>query len=80
MQTRKVTSFPIVLLGTSYWGGLVDWMRQAALDHGTVNERDIELLTVTDDVEYAVQVIIEANDGLGDTGHGEPVDTAGRTE
>jgi uncharacterized protein (TIGR00730 family) len=74
VQTRKVTSFPIVLLGTSYWGGLVDWMRQAALDHGTVNERDIELLTVTDDVDYAVQVIVEANDGLGETSSGPGVD------
>ena len=76
VQTSKVTSFPIVLLGTDYWGGLLDWMRRAALEHGTVNERDIELLTVTDDVEYAVQVIIEANDGLGEPG-GEAVDTAG---
>jgi uncharacterized protein (TIGR00730 family) len=77
VQTKKVTSFPIVLLGTSYWGGLIDWMRQAALDHGTVNERDIDLLTVTDDVEYAVQVIVEANDGLGESSGVEPVDTAG---
>ena len=39
VQTRKVTSFPIVLLGTAYWGGLVDWLTDTALAAGTINAR-----------------------------------------
>ncbi|GAA4357657.1 TIGR00730 family Rossman fold protein [Angustibacter luteus] len=60
VQTRKVTRFPIVLLGTEYWGGLLSWLRTAAEAHGTINEADLALLTLTDDVEEAVQVILDA--------------------
>ncbi|GAB3590713.1 TIGR00730 family Rossman fold protein [Angustibacter peucedani] len=64
VQTQKVTRFPIVLLGTTYWGGLLDWLRSAALDHGTINERDLALLTLTDDVDEAVRVIRESDQSL----------------
>ena len=37
VQTQKVTSFPIVLLGSDYWGGLLDWLRDTAADHGTIS-------------------------------------------
>ena len=57
VQTRKVTRFPIVLIGTSYWGGLLDWLRQTAADAGTISPTDIDLLHLTDDVEEAVQIV-----------------------
>jgi uncharacterized protein (TIGR00730 family) len=57
VQTRKVTRFPIVLIGTSYWGGLLDWLRQTAADAGTISPVDIDLLHLTDDVEEAVQIV-----------------------
>jgi uncharacterized protein (TIGR00730 family) len=57
VQTRKVTRFPIVLIGTSYWGGLLDWLRQTAADAGTISPADIDLLHLTDDVEEAVQIV-----------------------
>jgi uncharacterized protein (TIGR00730 family) len=60
VQTRKVTRFPIVLIGTSYWGGLLDWLRQTAADAGTISPADIDLLHLTDDVEEAVQIVREA--------------------
>jgi uncharacterized protein (TIGR00730 family) len=60
VQTRKVTSFPIVLLGTSYWGGLLDWIRDAVLAGGKVNEVDLALLRLTDDVDEAVAVMVDA--------------------
>jgi len=53
-QTGKVTSFPIVLFGTEYWGGLVDWLRSTMLTDGKVNEVDIDMLHVTDDVDEVV--------------------------
>ena len=42
VQTQKVTSFPIVLLGTAYWGGLVDWLRDVVLADGKITERDLD--------------------------------------
>jgi uncharacterized protein (TIGR00730 family) len=60
VQTRKVTRFPIVLIGTSYWGGLLDWLRQTAVEAGTISAVDIGLLHLTDDVEEAVQIVREA--------------------
>ncbi|MFC8502922.1 TIGR00730 family Rossman fold protein [Pedococcus sp. NPDC057267] len=62
VQTQKVTSFPIVLMGTGYWGGLFDWLRGTVLDAGTVSPRDVDLLHLTDDVDEAVRIIIEADE------------------
>ncbi len=61
VQTRKVTSFPLVLMGTAYWGGLVDWLRQTAEVTGTISGADIDLLHVTDDVDEAVRIIVRGD-------------------
>ncbi len=53
VQTRKVTSFPIVLMGSSYWAGLIDWIRGTVLAEGKVGEADLDMFQVTDDVEEA---------------------------
>lgn len=53
-QTGKVTTFPIVLFGTQYWGGLVDWLRDTMLPDGKIGEKDLELVHLTDDPEDAV--------------------------
>jgi uncharacterized protein (TIGR00730 family) len=60
VQTRKVTSFPIVLVGTAFWGGLLDWVRGSLLAAGTVSASDIDLVTVTDDPAVAVAAIVDA--------------------
>ncbi|GAA2733854.1 TIGR00730 family Rossman fold protein [Pedococcus aerophilus] len=57
VQTQKVTSFPIVLMGTEYWGGLLEWLRGTVLDAGTVSAKDIDLLQLTDDVDEAVRIV-----------------------
>jgi len=59
VQTRKVTRFPVVLLGTEYWGGLIDWLRGTLEATGKINPGDLELLTLTDDVDVAVRIIVE---------------------
>ena len=61
VQTRKVTSFPLVLIGTAYWGGLLQWLRQTAATTGTITLADIDLLHVTDDVDEAVSIIVRAD-------------------
>jgi uncharacterized protein (TIGR00730 family) len=60
VQTRKVTSFPVVLLGTAYWGGLVDWLRSTVLTEGKIKEADLALFRVTDDPVEAVRLVHEA--------------------
>ncbi|MDO5711741.1 MAG: TIGR00730 family Rossman fold protein [Micrococcales bacterium] len=62
VQTGKVTRFPIVLMGSDYWTGLLDWLRRSALEHGTISAHDIDLIEVTDDVGEAVQIIQGATD------------------
>jgi uncharacterized protein (TIGR00730 family) len=64
VQTQKVTSFPIVLLGRSYWSGLIDWLRDSAQYSGTIGPKDLDLLTLTDDVDEALRTILDANDPL----------------
>jgi uncharacterized protein (TIGR00730 family) len=61
VQTTKVTSFPIVLIGTGYWSGLLDWLRSSVLDHGAISEKDVDLLQLTDDPTEAVRIIVDSN-------------------
>jgi uncharacterized protein (TIGR00730 family) len=60
VQTRKVTSFPVVLVGTEYWSGLVDWMRRTVVAQGKIHEADLDLLHVTDDLDEVLRVVLEA--------------------
>ncbi len=60
IQTRKITSFPVILVGTAYWGGLVEWLRTAAAAGGKIAEADWKYLHVTDDPADAVRVITQA--------------------
>jgi len=49
IQTGKVTEFPVVLVGTDYWRGLVDWVRERMLAEGKIAPDDVDLLRLTDD-------------------------------
>jgi uncharacterized protein (TIGR00730 family) len=72
VQTRKVTSFPVILFGSDYWAGLVHWIRTTMVPMGTISEADLELFTVTDDLDHAIAEIHEAEAARaeGDTGGG----------
>lgn len=60
VQTKKVTKFPIVLFGKSYWQGLYDWMRDTVHASGKIGAADLALLHLTDDVDDAMSVVHEA--------------------
>ena len=60
VQTQKVTSFPIVLIGTAYWQGLLDWLRDTVLAEGKINAVDLDMLMLTDDVDEAVATMVAA--------------------
>jgi uncharacterized protein (TIGR00730 family) len=65
VQTGKITDFPVVLIGTAYWQGLLDWMRATLLASGTVGESDLARLILTDDVEEAVALMVAAREVHG---------------
>jgi uncharacterized protein (TIGR00730 family) len=57
LQTKRVTTFPVVLFDRGYWSGLVDWMRRTLLERGSVSAPDLDLFAVTDDVTEAVETV-----------------------
>ena len=79
VQTKKVTKFPVVLLGTEYWGGLYDWIERTVLGHGKIGEKDLKLLHLTDDVDDAVQGGARGLPGLGGRRTERPVGASAST-
>jgi uncharacterized protein (TIGR00730 family) len=57
VQTRKVTSFPVVLFGSAYWQPMLDWLRNTVAAEKKISVRDLDLITVTDDVDEVVHVV-----------------------
>ena len=57
VQTRKVTSFPIVLIGVDYWRPLIDWIEGTLLAEGTISEKDLSLMQLVDTAEEAVRIV-----------------------
>jgi uncharacterized protein (TIGR00730 family) len=60
IQTRKVRHFPVVLMGSDYWRGLVDWIRDVMAAEGKISGEDLDLLYVTDSPAEAVQHVADA--------------------
>ena len=60
IQTRKIRHFPVILVGSDYWGGLVDWLREHALGGGKISPEDFSLLSLTDDPEEVVRLALPA--------------------
>ncbi|QFY88876.1 TIGR00730 family Rossman fold protein [Magnetovirga frankeli] len=57
IQTGKIRRFPVVLMGSAYWCGLVDWMRQQMLAEGNIAEEDFDLFHLADTPQQALEVI-----------------------
>lgn len=51
IQTQKIRAFPIYLMGSEYWTGMMDWMRGTLLTNKTISEEDLTLIQITDDPE-----------------------------
>lgn len=54
IQTGKIARFPIVLVGSDYWNGLLDWFKKSLLDGGMISEKDLHLFRVVDTADEAV--------------------------
>ncbi|WP_261375102.1 TIGR00730 family Rossman fold protein [Arthrobacter sp. KBS0702] len=59
VQTRKVTSFPIVLIGTAFWSPMLEWLQTTLVAEGMMAEEDLDLVQVVDDPALAVELIVE---------------------
>jgi uncharacterized protein (TIGR00730 family) len=58
IQTKKVAAFPVILVGKEYWGGLIEWIKSSVLmKEKNINEIDLELLSLVDTAEEAVNNI-----------------------
>ncbi|HAT1270683.1 TPA: TIGR00730 family Rossman fold protein [Corynebacterium striatum] len=66
VQTGKVTNYPIVLMGTEYWSGLVEWLKSTLAAGGFINPEDLDLFLITDDVDEAVAHIVERHKVMSD--------------
>lgn len=59
IQTKKISTFPIVLIGSDYWGGLIDWIENTMVKDGTISPEDVDLFHLTDDPDEAIQIICD---------------------
>lgn len=60
IQTQKIHSFPVILVGTEYWSGLVDWLRARVAGEGKVDAHDLDLMHLTDDLDDIVERVERA--------------------
>ena len=68
VQAHKITTFPIVLIGTSFWSGLLDWIGEQLIFHELISASDLDLLQVTDSPAEAVALIVAADRSAPDAG------------
>jgi uncharacterized protein (TIGR00730 family) len=57
IQTKKVQDFPVILMGTDYWTGMIDWIRATLLKEAAITAADVDLLRLTDDPAEALEII-----------------------
>jgi uncharacterized protein (TIGR00730 family) len=57
IQTGKIQHFPIILVGTAFFGGLIDWMRATLLAEGMISPGDIDLIALTDDPKEVIEIV-----------------------
>ena len=59
VQTHKINRFPIVLYGSAYWNGLLDWIKGTQLEAGTISPEDLNLLILTDSIDEARDIMVD---------------------
>ena len=64
VATGKITKFPIVLVGSAYWSGLLDWLKTTMLAEGKIGQDELSLLHIADDPDEVVKIIKAAHAGM----------------
>jgi len=57
IQTMRISRFPVIAVGTKYWKGLIDWMKDSAVREGCVSPEDLDIFSVTDSPKEVVRII-----------------------
>lgn len=57
IQTKRIKPFPVILVGTEYWSGLLDWIKDTLLKKNLISADDIDLVRLTDDPDEVVKII-----------------------
>lgn len=57
IQTNKIHTFPIILVGTDFWGGLFDWVKNTMLEAGNISPQDLDLVKIVDTEDEVVDII-----------------------
>jgi len=64
IQTHKIRNFPIVLFGTKYWSGMLDWLREVVLHEGKIAEHDLAMFHITDSPAEVVEIVTRSQSSL----------------
>ncbi len=64
IQTRKIRNFPIVLFGSAYWSGMLQWITEVMLEEKKISDIDLRLINVTDSPAEAVEIVVRSQDSL----------------
>ena len=65
VQTQRISRFPLILFGRDYWKGLIQWMKVTLGKNNFISPGDLELVTVTDDVQEAIDLIVDYQRRVG---------------
>ena len=57
IQTHKIETFPIILVGTEFWGGLIEWVKTTLLDAGNISEKDLDLIHLVDTSDEVIEIL-----------------------
>jgi uncharacterized protein (TIGR00730 family) len=77
IQTGKIYNFPVILYGSEYWAGLIDWLRSTMLAKGNISSPDVDLMVITDSPEEVRDLVMTA---MVENGWCEPNEEAAREE
>jgi uncharacterized protein (TIGR00730 family) len=59
IQTKKISDFPVILFGSDYWAGMLDWLRKSVLAANNILQEDVDSIHVVDDPERVRDIVVE---------------------
>jgi uncharacterized protein (TIGR00730 family) len=57
IQTHRIKPFPVILVGSDYWSGLLEWIKTTLLEHHKISDNDLDILQIMDDPEEIVRAV-----------------------
>ena len=71
IQTKKITNFPVILFGKSYWAGLIEWMRDVVLAANNIKQEDVDSIHIVDEPERVRDLVVEFHEKAVETKNDE---------